>query len=621
MVSIESAIREAYLMPAIYARRNVEVILGSDSAYCDDGKIFLPCPTEETLQLSKCYVAHESAHQAHCDFDVLPKDLDTESLRGWLWNLGQDAVDERKHLREFPGDLVVFEEATKLISGNYRPADPDDLDAVVSNFMMQYIRGPLGGYKSNQKEFEDARTSFIEQFGFGPLAELTEHCNKVLSCESTQDVLDLADSFLRWFEEQPEEPEPPEGGVGSQGVGADANGQQQAGSGNGGTDANGQQQAESGNGGTDANGQQQAESGNSGTDANGQQQAESGNSGTDANGRQQAGSGNSGSDASSQQAGGNGAGAGAGKKPEATDEQKRNAFNKALKKLSEVESGQLPSVDVQDQIAAKLSKDNDNQVYRQEVGDEELNPTLTKPEKGNGQKYLQQVAGVSGSLGSKMRRLLEDETRSRTVMKNTGRLSQRHLFGPAVGECNIFKQVRKGRQISKAITVLLDSSGSMKDDQMELARKSVLAVTEALSGLPGIDIQAYTFGGDIRQLKSWRAMRGEYSSNVAGVESGGGTPMISALWAAINSRHDCPARDPNHLFLVMTDGAPRNFVGTQKLLEQIRRSNIDVIGVGMGAGVSAKVMHDLFGYKHTAMVPNFNTLPAAMLGVTQKAIL
>ncbi|MCI2285970.1 VWA domain-containing protein [Colwellia sp. MSW7] len=190
---------------------------------------------------------------------------------------------------------------------------------------------------------------------------------------------------------------------------------------------------------------------------------------------------------------------------------------------------------------------------------------------------------MSGGLFRVLQKTLFDRAATNTVFKKTGkRIENRKLSGISQGRFNVFKHKSEQRDITSAVSVLVDVSSSMTQARMISANTSALALTKALSRL-GVKVEVATFGrSDGRGLINGiiKAFDDRYvkDSNF-GTISRGGTPTGDSMAKAIE---DLLLRsETNKILFVLTDGEPVNANTVRYATSIAQELDIKVIPVGL----------------------------------------
>lgn len=165
---------------------------------------------------------------------------------------------------------------------------------------------------------------------------------------------------------------------------------------------------------------------------------------------------------------------------------------------------------------------------------------------------------------------------------------------------SVFSQ---GELPQKAVTFVLDTSGSMEGKKMEQARRALLWALDQLG--PRDRFNIVRFSSDVESfaedlVTASTSHIGEAKRFVKSFEAAGGTAIEAALEEALETR---PVDDDmTHLVLFMTDGRPTvGETSTSKILERATAANrhdARVFAFGVGDDVDTKLLDRLAGKHH-----------------------
>jgi cobalamin biosynthesis protein CobT len=233
----------------------------------------------------------------------------------------------------------------------------------------------------------------------------------------------------------------------------------------------------------------------------------------------------------------------------------------------------------------------------------------------NSTDMLEVVQSATNALKVRTGALLQAETKAtkRNVQQGT-RIDPRKLHRAPTGGA-IFQKVKAGKKIDTAIMVLIDRSDSMEGEPIHLATQAALASTLAFDHR-GVETAVMAFPYDINcnvMLKSFtdRASAQVDKYEVIGVD--GTTPMAEAMMGA--GIELANHRFQRKIMLVATDGEPDNLKSTKEVIDLARRSNIEILGLGINIDVS-----HVFGENFSSSVKNIDELPQAMIQVLSASV-
>jgi len=137
--------------------------------------------------------------------------------------------------------------------------------------------------------------------------------------------------------------------------------------------------------------------------------------------------------------------------------------------------------------------------------------------------------------------------------------------------------------INVKISVLLDLSSSIEDNEMEY-KKATVALCEGLEYL-GIKFSIYAFNTESRTVKCWvikppTARWGSiYARRLMQVKPIGGTPLAEIYRILQPS---ISAFKPD-IFVTLTDGEPSDMDAVRSIVLSYKRSGVEMIAIGLGA--------------------------------------
>ncbi|MAT16424.1 MAG: chloride channel protein [Planctomyces sp.] len=138
---------------------------------------------------------------------------------------------------------------------------------------------------------------------------------------------------------------------------------------------------------------------------------------------------------------------------------------------------------------------------------------------------------------------------------------------------------------SLAMVLIIDKSGSMGGQKIELAKEAAVSAVELLGPRDQIGVIAFEgssyWASEIRPLSEKSTLIG----NIRAIESGGGTSMYPAMEMAYNGLQSVAAK-LKHV-IVLTDGhsSPGDFAGITQSMASARMT-VSTVGVGDGADQS-----------------------------------
>ena len=144
-------------------------------------------------------------------------------------------------------------------------------------------------------------------------------------------------------------------------------------------------------------------------------------------------------------------------------------------------------------------------------------------------------------------------------------------------------------RMSVGVVLVIDRSGSMDGQKIELCKSAALATVDLLQGKDQIGVVAFDSSAHwVVPLTSANnpAIRGQISM----INSGGGTNIYPGMTAAFQSLQRARVR-VKHM-IVLTDGQT-NGSGYQQLASQINSSGITISTIAVGQGADAALLQTI----------------------------
>lgn len=617
----------------------VKVLLEGKRAYTNGTTVVVPF-TEDDLQLSFGYIAHECSHVRNTDMDVF-RSTTPNPFRKNLLNILEDIRIERLSMDEYPGteDDIRYLNRKVLL-------DPFKPEQVAQAKPVSIIHNAIlfGSYwKLQEPQLEVPGKAYLEALealvGQETADKIMAKALNTLKCNSTDEVLVLVDEIIELLPSEKDQPqeepdaEPDEGEEegeqGDQSESGNSDDQDKAASGDDQSpDSNdGEEGAESAEGEGEAGSSEQADpdqgNGSSGGqskdegDAESEQKSSSG-SASDQTSEEGSAEGDQGQPSTENAKGkpskGGDQGNQQGNGPNDLREQAMNATADDLKGLiSEV-----------GEAAAELLNRKAQQEYHA-VTPFALAGRATR--RSGDASHRREMLGAEHSAGLRqvLNGLLQAQVDCRVQLKRTGRrIDTSRIAMMKGGETRVFRNKARSERQSAAIQFLFDKSGSMQE-AMEDAEAALFAVLRSLEGLPLVTTGAMAFPGshaysdgccDLIKRSNER-LGAAVQAGGFGALAAGGTPLAQALWpAAIEVLR---AKGERKVLFVITDGEPQS--GSEgkcrELIERCEASGIEVVGLGFGQA-NANTLARIF--KKYVAVGSVSNLKMALFGVVREAL-
>ncbi|SEJ47604.1 Cobalamin biosynthesis protein CobT, partial [Azotobacter beijerinckii] len=561
----------------------VKVVVEGSQAYTDGTKVVVPF-TETDPELSFGYVAHECSHVRNTDMQCFGE-AQAVPFRLSVLNILEDIRIERLSMDQYPGTEGDLNHLAKAVLGDrLDPADVAQKPAlhVVHDTLLLVGRRQMLG-----QELEQPATVMLQAqeklLGAQLSARIMQKVGEVLQCDSTREVLALADAIIALLPSQEDQQD--EGGAEQQDQEQQENQPQES-------DDASASEADSDEG--------ESESQSQGEEA-GQPDSEQKNSagnqaGDGQDDRQDGGSSRSQGGDTPAEAEGDDAVGDPGSQPGDHPSQEANDLREQAMQAT---AGDLQGLisEVGDQAAELLS-----QKARRDPCARRLlslaGRSCLRSDAASGRRVqlgLEQSSGLRQCLNG----LLQAQVDCRVSLKRQGkRLDTSRIALLKAGETRVFRSKARAERQSAAIQFLLDKSGSMSG-AMDEAEAALYAVLHAVENLPQVSTGAIAFperGSD--SVTRCALIKGHRERLLQAVRLGGFgamhqgcTPLGEALWpAAVELLR---AQGEHKILFVITDGEPDSAWLAQEMVERCENSGIEVLALGFG-GATADLLSRTF---------------------------
>jgi nitric oxide reductase activation protein len=258
------------------------------------------------------------------------------------------------------------------------------------------------------------------------------------------------------------------------------------------------------------------------------------------------------------------------------------------------------------------------------------------------EQTYQVIHSLEETLYQTLDEILHPNRKTKTVLKSSGsRINLPAVYqrasqigaGSSNVESKIFESIHRPDRKDYAITLLVDLSGSMRDQKIQETFKGVVLLTEVLSRL-GVQIEVLGFQDDVIEFKDFSTpmaddIRQRMSGMVAEVS---GTNPSGHNQPSYNDDAPClkeacnrikKRKEKEKFIFVLSDGIPEGHSSTEsdliEAIEEIKSTeDISLVGIGLGRGTG----HVKHFYGQTAL-PNINIaeLPEVLGGLLTDIIL
>jgi len=248
----------------------------------------------------------------------------------------------------------------------------------------------------------------------------------------------------------------------------------------------------------------------------------------------------------------------------------------------------------------------------------------------------------AAACGNKARRLLQTLTRSKIQTERlTGKLHNRNLYRIATPSmpnsdwnARVFKQRKQGIDLDTAITVLVDSSGSMAGQKMSTAIQGAQPYHHVIDRVLHLPTELLMFGagggqrpfkhGVVKNFNEQRYTRQDIANRMRRFEEkvGGNQDADAVMWAA---NRLLQRREKRKLLIVLSDGQPTDAVsgygtagkGLKQVITGLKQSGqLELFGIG----IMSTAVQDYYG-EDCVVVNEVSELVPAIIHTLEQGVL
>ena len=224
---------------------------------------------------------------------------------------------------------------------------------------------------------------------------------------------------------------------------------------------------------------------------------------------------------------------------------------------------------------------------------------------------------MATALKARMLGLLQAHTLRHAISGRQGKMETGKLYRLSTGSPRVFQKRASVHKLDTAVHILLDSSGSMHGESIKLAVQACYAVGKALEHLSGISLGITSFpayrDGKIGVFPLVK--HGQKMTDRMQMQAHGGTPLAEALWWVM--RQMLILRETRKVVLILTDGVPDDVTQCLQALEALRKTGVEVYGIGMKFDCISSLLPDT----SSRVISRFEELSPALFEVLQHALL
>ena len=565
------------------------------------------------------YSAHEGGHIRFSDYSVKhPTPFGHSLVRAM-----EEFRMEAQVIKNYPGARRILQDIVQymvLTGKSFAPTDEEKLRSATPNSLVTNYVLVRGRYLvNNQTAVEPRMNQLREELVARTSDELVDQIDDIIrragAAPSEGDLIPLADELIALLQQDAEQPEDGQNGEPDDSKPDDSdagNGESDdskpddSDAGNGEPDDSEPDDADAGNGESDDSEPDDADAGNGEPDDSEPDDSDAGNGESDdsepddsdaGNGEpddskpddSDAGNGESDDSKSDDSDAGNG-------EPDDSEPDDADAGNggdpKGAGQLAIDPSAEGPVDDDLGQALEALLNEHaendgeDTTGWSGEMAEVVEHPRVLTNNPFDPERVVHETAAVQRTLAQ----VFQAQKRVEVAHSSRGRrINPRRLSRVAMGKADIFRHKHRQEAINTAVEVLVDASESMMwgDDLLTPAKESALALAQAIENLPGCScgvlmFPSWTDNGEIAVL----GVKAPEERVSATLQQGrwefgayGGTPLAQSLWP-------CAIRlatrlEERKVLIVLTDGDPNDSVAAMEMLERIRASGIETVGIGI----------------------------------------
>lgn len=194
---------------------------------------------------------------------------------------------------------------------------------------------------------------------------------------------------------------------------------------------------------------------------------------------------------------------------------------------------------------------------------------------------------IAGGVYQALNKVFFDQQSTLNVHKSRGtRIDSRRLCGISTGRVDVFKNKNQQTDVSAAISVVIDASGSMSTGRMKIANTAALAFAKAFQRC-GIESEFSYFSAetlDDRNSASFcpvkRFNEKSIKPDMFSAHANDGTPTGDAMEYALLSMSTRP--ENNKILFVITDGDANAPQKVRTMKDVAKQTGVTVIPIGIG---------------------------------------
>lgn len=577
MLKTENIISSLPLVADVLGRKyGVKVHIGGERAYTDGKNIHLPAlpldAGQDTLNLARGYLDHESAHLRITDFEVL-KQAKLTGLERHIWNILEDFMVEHKLSDIYPGCAHNLAWLVKRLFLN----QDNELSSSPAENVLHWILISVRSFAVPDLVPEKNKLEQIINKAYPKLIDDLEPLMLSVPniCQNTSSCICMAKEIVerigKYVEEHPEDNKEEEN-----------------------RDENTKQEIQ--------------DSQNSDNNAKGGEVENKNEQHSSPDEEKICPKSNNGANKTVCS-------------KESSAETDENCNNPTLKELL-TDSSLIPQMDI-GEMAGKLLETMGQNCANSTLEVAVPLPSENSPIKAEDIAIIRQK---TTALRTRLTALLQSKILCRNFPGRNGKIDTRRIGRLAAADPRIFVRQNEKQGINTVIHILLDASGSMQThNKIILACHACYAVAEVLHKIRGVSVAVTSFPNgsnfDVETGKaSWATVCPILSCkqkfhNKFEVRANGGTPMAAALWWVLQRMQ--PLTEKRKILLILSDGEPDNLEETLTAFEAHRANGHEVYGIG----IASHAIRQITGNRNSKVIYDLQELAGAMFEMLRPVLL
>jgi len=625
---------------------NRQIIYTQAKAAISKTTLFLPqvplTVTKDTINLFRRWMYHEcGGHGLFSDFvwllgETIQSTMKANKLLRSVWMSLEDNFVEHELVKKWPSVRKILNDGLEALIRLGMAKTPDTPALALSLYIRTWGSIVMLKQDAALQLHEDSKRVLIETVGEQKVLQLESMLqDRSTLCTCSQDNWDLAQDILAFMQmqnESPEEPESPEQGDDDSQTGDDNNEPDPSASESNGEDDNNDDEGDttSSDDGDDPDSSdegdgepQEGQGGNE--DESDDSKDDEGSSGGESDGEK-------GDDDEPGQPGTTSSQSDDGDETDPSNEDKGSKPSNQSDQGGDQSSNPFDSnadvptevFDFGEALEHTIKEESDEAVRQGKplMHDPKGAPTVARDNMTQYNAARNTLGATVASLMHMLKVVLKGK-KDRLVAREEGRrIMPKHLSRIKTRNPSLFEhKVRKKRKPAKALTILVDHSGSMRRGRDLLAQQAVLAFSEVCSSLK-INFEVLGFGsqnfnaGGLVEIKPFNSSYASCKGKLGGYinEAKGGTPMGEAMMDAFMRLTQQKA--DGHVMFVITDGAARNRKYAKEVAALIAESGVDLYGIG----IQTQSVRNVFEPDKVTVITDINELGNQTLLNLQKAV-